>query len=426
MGGMGKGPVVCRTPSPAPSNLQGVPNERSRIERGGNETIIMKRSTEKILTTHVGSLTRPGEIIDAMRARVNKEPYDGESFAASLRQGVAEVVRQQAEVGIDVVSDGEFGKSGFAAYINERLGGFERRPSGESGVSRGKDRRDFADFYREYDRLTQSHRPVSVKWVCTGPITYDPTLVQIDIANFKAALAAVRVEDAFMPVAAPITVETDRPNEYYPSQEAYLYAIAAALKQEYKAIVDAGFLLQLDDPWMTARWDQLLPDINLKEFQKFCETRIEATNAALADIPRERIRYHICWGSWHGPHTTDISLKHIQSLFLKVKAGAYLFEAANVRHEHEWKVWQDVKPPEGTVLIPGVVTHATNLIEHPELVAERIVRLAKLVGRENVLAGTDCGFSQGPFSAKVHPSIQWAKLKALVEGAQLASKALWA
>ena len=387
----------------------------------------MKRSIERILTTHVGSLTRPAEIIDAMRARVNKEPYDRENFAASLRQGVSEVVRRQAELGIDVVSDGEFGKSGFAAYINERLRGFESRLGnpGDSGVSRGKDRRDFADFYREYDGLTRSHRPVSMKWVCTAPITYDPTLLQIDIANFKAALASVNVTEAFMPVAAPITVETDRVNEYYPNQEAYLYAIAEALKQEYKAIVDAGLLVQLDDPWITARWDQLLPNIDLKEFQKFCETRIEATNYALADIPRDRIRYHICWGSWHGPHSTDIPIKHIQSLFLKVKAGAYLFEAANVRHEHEWKVWQDVKPPEGTVLIPGVVTHATNLIEHPELVAQRIVRLAKVVGRENVLAGTDCGFSQGPFSAKVHPSIQWAKLAALVEGAQLASKELW-
>ncbi|HEY7216968.1 MAG TPA: cobalamin-independent methionine synthase II family protein [Candidatus Binatia bacterium] len=387
----------------------------------------MQRSTERILTTHVGSLIRPAEIIDAMRARVNQEPHDRESFAASLRKGVSEVVRRQAEVGIDVVSDGEFGKSGFAVYINDRLGGFERRPGnpGESGVSRGKDRRDFADFYREYDLLTRSHRPVSTKWVCTGPTTYDPTLLRIDIANFKAALSGVSVAEAFMPVAAPITVETDRPNEYYPSQEAYLYAIAEALKEEYKAIVDAGFLVQLDDPWITARWDQLLPDIDLKEFQKFCETRIEATNYALADIPRDHIRYHVCWGSWHGPHSTDIPIKHIQSLFLKVKAGAYLFEAANVRHEHEWTVWQDVKPPEGTVLIPGVVTHATNLIEHPELVAQRIVRLAQLVGRENVLAGTDCGFSQGPFSAKVHPSIQWAKLKALVEGAELASKELW-
>jgi 5-methyltetrahydropteroyltriglutamate--homocysteine methyltransferase len=387
----------------------------------------MQRSTGRILTTHVGSLTRPPDIIDGMRARVSGEAYEQERFSENLRQAVAEVVRRQAEVGIDVVSDGEFGKSGFAAYINERLGGFERRPvnPGESGVSRGKDRRDFADFYREYDRATQSHRPASAKWVCTGPITYDPALLQIDIANFKAALEDVRVEGAFMPVAAPITVETDRPNEYYPNQQAYLYAIADALKQEYRAIVDAGFLVQLDDPWITARWDQLLPNIELGEFQKFCEARIEATNYALADIPRERIRYHVCWGSWHGPHSTDIPIKHIQSLFLKVKAGAYLFEAANVRHEHEWKVWRHVKLPEGAVLIPGVVTHATNLIEHPELVADRIVRFAEIVGRENVLAGTDCGFSQGPFSAKVHPSIQWAKLKTLVEGAALASKELW-
>ena len=386
----------------------------------------MKRSTDRILTTHVGSLTRPVEIIDAMRARVNKADYDEAKFTADLHQGVADVVRQQAEVGVDVVSDGEYGKSGFAAYINERLGGYERRVgSGESGVSRGKDRRDFADFYREYDRVTQTHRPVSAKWVCTAPITYDPTLVQIDIANFTAALAGVNVTEAFMPVAAPITVETDRPNEYYPSQEAYLYAIADALKQEYRAVVDAGFLLQLDDPWITARWDQLLPNIDVQEFQKICEARIEATNYALADIPRHRIRYHICWGSWHGPHSTDIEINHLQPLLLKVKAGAYLFEAANVRHEHEWTVWQNVKLPDGAVLIPGVVTHATNLIEHPELVAQRIVRLARLVGRENIMAGTDCGFSQGPFSAKVHPSIQWAKLKSLVEGAALASKELW-
>lgn len=211
----------------------------------------MKRSTERILTTHVGSLTRPTEIIEAMRARVSGEPYDRERFSHNLRQAVAEVVRRQAQVGIDIVSDGEFGKSGFAAYINERLGGFDRRPGnpGESGVSRGQDRKNFADFYREYDRLTQSHRPASVKWACTGPITYDPALLQIDIANFKAALADVSVEEVFMPVAAPITVETDRLNEYYPSQEAYLYAIAEALKQEYKAIVEAGLLVQLDDPW---------------------------------------------------------------------------------------------------------------------------------------------------------------------------------
>jgi 5-methyltetrahydropteroyltriglutamate--homocysteine methyltransferase len=388
----------------------------------------MKCSLDRILTTHVGSLTRPPELIDAMRARVSNEPYDAESFAKNLRQGVKDVVRQQAEVGIDVVSDGEFGKSGFAAYINERLTGFESRPGkpGESGVSRGKDRSDFAAFYQEYDRMTLAHRAVAVKWVCTGPIKYDPRLLQIDIANFKAALEGVSVMEAFMPVAAPITVETDHPNEYYASEDAYLYAIADALREEYKAIVDAGFLIQLDDPWITAHWDRMLPNIDVKEFQKFCEIRIDATNYALAEIPRDRIRYHICWGSWHGPHSTDIPIKDILSLFLKVKAGAYLFEAANVRHEHEWTVWQDTKPPEGAVLIPGVVTHATNLIEHPELVAQRIVRLARLVGKEYVLAGTDCGFSQGPFSAKVHPSIQWAKLKTLVEGAELASKELWA
>ncbi|MGH7793484.1 MAG: cobalamin-independent methionine synthase II family protein [Candidatus Binatia bacterium] len=387
----------------------------------------MKRSTDRILTTHVGSLTRPPEIIDVMRARVNDEPYNEKSFAESLRRAVSEVVRKQAEAGVDVISDGEYGKSGFAAYINERLIGFERRPGkpGESGVSRGKDRADFAAFYQEYDRITLAHRPVTGRWVCTGPIKYNPTLLQIDIANFKAALESVNVVEVFMPVAAPVTVETDRGNEYYPTDEAYLYALAEALKDEYMAIVDAGFLVQLDDPWITAHWDRMLPNMDMQQFHKFCESRIEATNYALAGIPRDRIRYHICWGSWHGPHSTDIPMKDIVSLLLKVNAGAYLFEAANVRHEHEWKVWQDVRLPEGTVLIPGVVTHATNLIEHSELVAQRIVRLANLVGRENVLAGTDCGFSQGPFSAKVHPSIQWAKLTALVEGAELASQELW-
>jgi 5-methyltetrahydropteroyltriglutamate--homocysteine methyltransferase len=238
----------------------------------------MKRSMERILTTHVGSLTRPVEIIDAMRARVNQEPYDRESFAESLRKGVSEVVRRQAEVGIDVVSDGEFGKSGFAAYINERLGGFERRPGtpGESGVSRGKDRKDFADFYREYDRLTLSHRPVSVKWVCTGPVTYDPTLLQIDIANFKAALAGVSVAEAFMPVAAPITVETDRRNEYYPSQEAYLYAIADALKQSIRRSSTPAF-------WSTGRsmdyraLGPIAAQHRSERISEICETRIEAT-----------------------------------------------------------------------------------------------------------------------------------------------------
>jgi 5-methyltetrahydropteroyltriglutamate--homocysteine methyltransferase len=266
---------------------------------------------------------------------------------------------------------------------------------------------------------------VSAKFVCTGPVTYDSTLVQTDINNFKQALGGVHVAEAFMPVAAPITVEMNSSNEFYPTQEAFLYAIADALKQEYQAIVDAGFLVQLDDPLITARWDQLLPNIDVQEFQKFCEVRIEAANHALANIPRDRIRYHICWGSWHGPHSTDIPIKYLQPLLLKIKAGALLFEAANVRHEHEWTVWQNVTLPQGTTLVPGVVTHATNLIEHPELVAQRIVRLAKLVGRENVIAGTDCGFSQGPFSAKVHPSIQWAKLTALVEGAALASQELW-
>jgi 5-methyltetrahydropteroyltriglutamate--homocysteine methyltransferase len=388
----------------------------------------MKRSTERILTTHVGSLIRPPEIIEFMRARTNKQPYDEKSFAKSLRSSVAQVVRKQAEVGVDVISDGEYGKSGFAAYISERIIGFEQRPRkpGDPEEPIGKDRKDFAAFYARYDQTVGFGRPGSrVTSICTGPISYNPQLIQIDIANFKTALNDAKVEEAFMPVAAPATVEMGRRNEYYPSDEAYLHALANALNEEYKAIVEAGFLVQLDDPWLAVSWDRMLPDIDLKQFKKFCELRIEATNHALAGIPRDRIRYHICWGSWHGPHSTDIPMRDIVSLLLKINAGAFVFEAANVRHEHEWTVWQDVKPPEGTVLVPGVVTHSTDLIEHPDLVAQRIVRLAKLVGRENVLAGTDCGFSQGPFTAKVHSSIQWAKLGALVQGAELASTALW-
>lgn len=388
----------------------------------------MKRSTDRILTTHVGSLIRPPEIMEFMRARTNNQSYDEKSFAKSLQSAVAQVVRQQAEIGIDVISDGEFGKTGFAAYIGERLTGFEQKPHkpGDPEEPIGKDRKNFAAFYADYDRMFGFGRPGGrTTWVCTGPITYKPQLIQIDIANFKTALNDEKVEEAFMPVVAPATVEMGRRNEYYPNDEAYLYAIADALKEEYRAIVEAGFLVQLDDPWLAVSWDRMLPDINLPQFQKFCELRIAATNHALAGIPKDRIRYHTCWGSWHGPHSTDIPMKDIVTLLLKINTGAYVFEAANVRHEHEWTVWRDVKPPEGMMLIPGVVTHSTDLIEHPDLVAQRIVRLAKLVGRENVLAGTDCGFSQGPFTAKVHSSIQWAKLRALVQGAELASKELW-
>jgi 5-methyltetrahydropteroyltriglutamate--homocysteine methyltransferase len=249
--------------------------------------------------------------------------------------------------------------------------------------------------------------------------------VQSDIEHFKAALQGVTVEEAFIPAVAPGTIELQRRNEYYPTAEDYLYAIAEAMREEYRAIVAAGFLLQIDDPRVEAQYDMLDPAPSLAQYRKFAALRVEALNHALADIPAERVRYHLCWGSWHGPHTTDVPLKDIVDLVLTVRAGAYSVEAANPRHEHEWQVWEAVKLPDGKVLIPGVVAHTTNTVEHPDLVAWRLVNFARLVGRENVMAGTDCGFSQGAFNPRLHPSIVWAKLRALAEGAALATRQLW-
>ena len=390
----------------------------------------MKRSTERILTTHVGSLPRPPALIQLAAKKQTNQPYNEQDYAEVLRGSVGGVVRTQAEIGIDVVDDGEFGKASWTGYVTERLAGFEPRPveAGASMLQRGKDWQDFAEFYDEALRTgTLWHATVAnppsltgVQWVCTGPITYaGRAILQQDIDNFKAALAEVNVADAFMPVAAPASIEPGRTNEYYPSEEAYVYALADAMKEEYAAIIEAGFLVQIDDAWIPALWDRLLPAADLERYRTYCMLRIEALNHALAGIPQERIRYHICWGSWHGPHTTDIPMQDIVDLMLKVNAGAYAFEAANARHEHEYHVWEDIKLPEGKVLIPGVVSHATNVVEHPELVAERIVRFAERVGNESVLAGTDCGLG-----GRVHPQIAWAKLGALVEGAHLATRSL--
>ncbi len=401
----------------------------------------MKRSRERILTTHAGSLVRPPEIIEVLKAEAFGEPYDQEAFAQRLRTAVVEVVRRQAEVGIDIPSDGEFGKVGWNNYVLERFSGLELRelPPGATPLGRGKDRRDFADFYAVWNQVERTiwlppevaqavpaTGALTARWVCTGPIGYKGhAAIQRDIANFKAALAEVGVEEGFLPVAAPGSVEASHPNEYYASDEEYLYAIADALHEEYRAIIDAGLLLQVDDAFLPYVYDWMVDRVSMDEYLAYCEQRVEALNYALRGIPEERVRYHICWGSWNGPHSTDVPLKDIVHLVLKVNAGAYSIEAANPRHAHEWKVWRDVTLPEGKVLIPGVVTHSTNIIEHPELVAERIVRFASLVGRENVIAGTDCGFSQHWNLIRTHPSIQWAKLQALAEGARLATQELW-
>jgi len=391
----------------------------------------MQRSTERILTTHVGSLIRPPPLLPFIRAKQNGEPYDHEAYEKCLSACVAEIVQQQAQAGIDVPSDGEFGKSiSWSQYALERLSGFERRPStGPSRFARGADRTRFAEFYAELDRA--SGPPASAgaavgEAVCVGPIRYTGQAeVSRDIANFKSALARAGAAEGFLPVAAPASVIPDRANEYYANDEEMLEAIAGAMREEYRAIVEAGLLLQLDDARAAVTYDRMVPPASFEDYRRWLTRQIEVTNHAIAGIPKERIRYHVCWGSWPGPHTTDVPLKDIVDLVLRVHAGAYLIEAANPRHEHEWRVWEKARLPQGALLVPGVISHATNVVEHPELVAERIVRFARLVGRENVLAGSDCGFAQGPFHRRVHPSIMWAKLEALAAGARLATKELW-
>jgi 5-methyltetrahydropteroyltriglutamate--homocysteine methyltransferase len=388
----------------------------------------MKRSSDRILTSHVGSLIRPAALQEFLRGKQSGKPYDEKGYNKCLTASVAEVVKEQADAGLDVVSDGEFGKSiSWAQYALTRLSGFERRPvpaGQKSSFARGTDREKFAEFYAELDA---KDAPATVsESVCVGAVKYTGHVeLQTDIDNFKAALAKSKVVEGFLPVAAPSSVIPDRKNEFYKSPEDLQVAIAEAMRDEYKQIVDAGLLVQLDDARAAVTYDRMVPPKSFKEYLVWLQTQVDLINHALEGIPEDKVRYHVCWGSWPGPHTSDVPLKDIVDIVLKVRAQAYVIEGANPRHEHEWKVWKDVKLPPGKVLMPGVISHATNVVEHPELVAERITRIAKLVGRENVIAGTDCGFAQGPFYRRVHPSIMWAKFGALVEGAKLASKELW-
>jgi 5-methyltetrahydropteroyltriglutamate--homocysteine methyltransferase len=359
-----------------------------------------------------------------------------------LDDAVADVVRRQVEVGLDVVDDGEMGKASWITYLYERVRGIEPRLvplEGGSILPPSRDRKAFPEYYAEYDaafarevrnrvRLEPatgegaSERKV---WVCTGPIEYDSSALRHDIARFERALDSVDVTDAFLPVVAPASVYWLR-NEHYPTEDEFVFAVADALREEYRGIVDAGFLLQVDDAVLLHEYDSILSvGGSAEDYRRWAELRIEALNHALSGIPEERVRYHVCFGSWHGPHAYDPALADVIDLILQVRARYYLIEQANPRHEHEWRLWEDVALPEGKVLVPGVVTHHTNVVEHPELVAQRLVRLAKLVGRERVMGGTDCGFAQSAFSRRVHPSIQWAKLAALVEGARLATAELF-
>ena len=388
----------------------------------------MKRSSERILTTHVGSLIRPAALQDFLRAKQAGKPYDEKAHQQCLTSSVAEVVRQQATAGIDVVSDGEFGKSiSWAQYALTRLSGFERRPIADEAANpfkRGADRTRFAEFYAELD--AREAVATTMEAICTGPISYSGQAeLQRDIDNFKAALEGVPVEEAFLPVAAPASVIPDRKNDYYKSDEDLQLAIASAMRTEYKAIIDAGFLVQLDDARSAVSYDRMVPPASFADYKRWLAQQMDLLNHAIDGLPAERIRYHICWGSWPGPHVSDVPLKDIVDIVLKAKVGALVIEGANPRHEHEWQVWKTAKLTPGQILVHGVISHATNVVEHPELVAERIVRIARIVGRENVIGGTDCGFAQGPFYRRVHPSIMWAKLEALAAGARLASKQLW-
>ncbi len=396
----------------------------------------MKTSTNRILTTHVGSIPRPEGVTALLRARLSGHTLDEAQLAARVAEAVAEVVRRQAEVGIDVISDGEMGKTSFLAYADERLTGFVPLPAddpnvpstnvGGSWARRIESRREwraFREYYQEY--LPRAMPPAAPPVVCEGPVSYKgQALLQRDLAAYKTALSGVRVEEAFVPAIAPGMVGRGQ-NRYYATEDEYVFAIAEALKTEYRAIVDAGFILQIDDPGLGETFDMMTPAPSLEEYRRMQARNIDALNHALAGIPEDRVRYHLCWGSWQGPHVHDLGLRDIVDVLLRVKAQAYSVEAATPRHAHEWRVWEDVKLPAGKVLIPGVIAHTTAVVEHPETVAERLMNFARLIGRERVMAGADCGFAQGALYQRQHPTVMWAKFAALVQGARLASERLW-
>ena len=381
----------------------------------------------RLLTTHAGSLPRSESLRDLVFARADRKAYDKQRLATELREGVRDVVHRQVACGLDSVNDGELGKTNFTNYVRERLAGFESRPAGAGAKPlsiAGRDLEKFPEYFAAGGRGFGGFAgagPSRAQVYCVAPLRYvGHEALREELASFKAALAGVSVAEAFLPANTPGTIEHWMRNEHYPSDETFLCAIAEAMREEYRAIVDAGFLLQIDDPDLPDGW-QMYPEMSVPEYRRYAELRVEALNHGLRGIPREKIRLHVCWGSFHGPHQSDIPLRDIIDIIFKVNAGGYSIEASNPRHEHEWRVFEEVKLPEGAVLIPGVVGHCTDFIEHPELVAERLVRYANLVGRENVMAGTDCGL--GPRVG--HAKIAWAKLESLVEGARLASNALW-
>jgi 5-methyltetrahydropteroyltriglutamate--homocysteine methyltransferase len=384
----------------------------------------MRKSTDRILTTHVGSLPAPPDLWSLQGVDQSR-----------LSQAVREVVQFQRDCGVDIVNEGELTKGGsWVVFVNERLTGFEPSAQGASFnlMTSSQDWQEFGEFYKaavEGGTLFEQTRTaapqgtgrVRMDWACTSPITYTgQAALQREIDTLRAALGDASPADAFLTSTAPASLEPGRQNRYYKSDEEFVFALADAMSVEYQAIAKAGFLVQVDDAWLAALWDRIGVQMGLEAYKRYCAVRVEALNHALKGIPQEQVRYHLCWGSWHGPHAHDIPMADIVDTMLSVNAQTYLFEAANVRHEHEYVVWQSVKLPDDKILAPGVVSHATALIEHPDLVAERIKRFANIVGRERVVASTDCGLG-----LRCHPQIAWAKLKSLSRGAELASRALW-
>lgn len=393
----------------------------------------MQRSKNRILTTHTGSLPRPADLVEDLNAKELGKPYDAQRLARRIGRAICKVVRQQADTGIDVIGDGEHSKVSWMAYARGRLAGLEEIDSPVRFRGATRDSLAFPAAYEDMKIMLAARssqivakRTVRPKaWVCTGPISYiGIDELRSDIENLKAALADVKVEEAFLTAISPSNLELYYENRYYPSTEQYLAALADAMHVEYKTIVDAGFLLQIDDPRMATHYNRT-PDASIEDCRKFIALRVEAVNHALRDIPQDRVRFHTCYSVNIAPRVFDFELKHFVDLLLQVRAGAYVFEAANPRHEHEWEIWKDIRLPDDKILIPGVVSHCIHLVEHPELVAQRIRRFASVVGRERIIAGTDCGFGTSGAGDEVHPDVAWAKLKSLVEGARIASRELW-
>ncbi len=383
----------------------------------------MKRSTDRILTTHAGSLPRPADILQMVRAKARGEPVDEKKLSARVKEAVTEVVRQQVDAGLDVVDDGEFGKPSFVTYVRDRLGGLEAHGVRPNAWLSSREAITFPDYYKAQE--SASPRARQVQMACTSPLTYKgQAALKAELDNLKAALKGLDVSDVFVPCISPANIEDWNENKYYETNDQYLFAIADAMNVEYRTIVDAGFLVQVDDPRLVSYY-LMDPKMSVDDIRAWAMKRVEALNHALRGIPTEKIRYHTCYSINMGPRVHDLEVKHIIDILMKIRAGAFSFEASNPRHEHEWAVWKEAKIPEGTVLIPGVITNSSVLVEHPELVAQRLIRFADFMGRENVIAGTDCGFASFAGSDEVHASIVWAKMQAMVQGAEIASKKLW-